>query len=63
MTILVFMIVLLSGCSIKTTITDPDGRMYVVNSRRNAVVEFEKKDTRIKVNNRWFHVKVGKETE
>ena len=49
------MAILLSGCSVKTTITDPDGRMYVVNSRKNAVVEYTEGTTNIKIDNRGLH--------
>lgn len=43
---------LLSGCSIKTTITDPDGRIYIVKSRKNALIEYKEKDVEIKIDNR-----------
>ena len=46
---------LLAGCSVKTTITDPDGRMYVVKSRKNAVVDFKKDGTEIHIDNRGLH--------
>lgn len=46
---------LISGCSVKTTITDPDGRMYVVNSRKNAVVDFKDDKVDIHINNQGLH--------
>lgn len=48
-------VLLLSGCSVKTTITDPDGRMYVVSSRKNAVVEFSEGDAKIRIDNLGLH--------
>ena len=48
-------VLLLSGCSVKTTITDPDGRMYVVNSRKNAVVEYSEGNAKIRIDNRGLH--------
>lgn len=49
------LIILLCGCSVKTTITDPDGRMYVVNSRKNAIVDFKDDKVDIHINNQGLH--------
>lgn len=46
---------LLSGCSVKTTITDPEGRMYVVHSRKNAVVDFKDNKVSMHIDNRGLH--------
>lgn len=54
---------LLSGCSMKTTITDPNGRMYTIKNGPNKNIEFKQGDTEIKVSGRWFHVKIGKDTD
>ena len=52
---LILLLLLLQGCSVKTTITDPDGRMYVVHSRKNAVVEYSEGNANIKIDNRGLH--------
>ena len=49
------LMILLQGCSVKTTITDPDGRMYVVNSRKNAIVNFKDDKVDIHINNQGIH--------
>lgn len=52
---LIFLIVIICGCTVKTTITDPDGRMYIVNSRKNAIVSFKKDGADIMIDNRGLH--------
>jgi hypothetical protein len=47
----------------KTTITDPNGRMYTIKNGPNKNIEFKQGDTEIKVSGRWFHVKIGKDTD
>jgi len=45
-------VVLLQGCAVKTTITDPEGRVFAVKSQRNAFVTFKQGGADISVDNR-----------
>lgn len=43
---------LLAGCSVTTTITLPDGDVYVVQSKSDALVEYSEGDKKVIVDNR-----------
>lgn len=45
-------ICLLTGCAVTTTITMPDGDVYVVQSKADALVEFSEGDKKVIVDNR-----------
>lgn len=50
-TILIFIIFLFYGCTAITQITEPDGSIYTIKSRTNAMVTVELQGKKIIVNN------------
>lgn len=49
----IILLVLTIGCaSVKTTITNPQGEIWIVQSKKDALVKLEKKDIKIEVDNR-----------
>jgi hypothetical protein len=40
-----------AGCSVKTVITMPDGDIYCVQSKKDALVKLEKDNIKLEVNN------------
>lgn len=51
--ILIFFSLLVAGCAtIKTTVTDPQGKVYVVESKKDALVTYKKDDVNLVVDNR-----------
>lgn len=51
MKVLIFIILFSFGCTTKTQIIEPDGSIYTIKSRTNAVVTIEEKGKKITVNN------------
>ncbi|MCK4240831.1 MAG: hypothetical protein KAX30_04350 [Candidatus Atribacteria bacterium] len=53
--LIIILALCLSGCSlmnVKTTITDPDGKVWTVVSKSDAHVQIKTKDVEISVNNK-----------
>lgn len=49
---LIVTIILTVGCSAKMTITDPDGRIWKIVSKKNALVKYKDPNVDITVDNR-----------
>lgn len=45
------MALFLFGCTVKTQIIEPDGSIYTIKSRSNAIVIIEEKGKKVTVNN------------
>ena len=52
LSILIIALVFICGCTVKTQIIEPDGSVYIVESKADALVSMKKDGTVITVDNR-----------